>query len=126
MGRQRKSEAAAVVLTADVPDSTGYGRIIRDQNGAVEAIVEHKAATDAQRTVKEINSGIYCFDSAEFWRHVRGIRPDNPAREYYLTDMIEILNRAGLRVAATIACSTSARPPARCRTFAMRDFMRVP
>lgn len=99
--RQRKSQAAAVVLTADVPDSTGYGRIIRDHNGAVGAIVEHKAATDLQRAVKEINSGIYCFDSAEFWRHVRQITPDNPAREYYLTDMIEIFNRAGLRVAAT-------------------------
>ena len=99
--RQRRSEAAAVVLTADVPDSTGYGRIIRDHNGAVEAIVEHKAATEAQRAVKEINSGIYCFDSAEFWRHIRLIRPDNPAHEYYLTDMIGILNGAGLRVAAT-------------------------
>ncbi len=99
--RQRKSEAAAVVLTADVPDSTGYGRIIRDHNGAVEAIIEHKAATDAQRAVKEINSGIYCFDASEFWRHVREIRPDNPAHEYYLTDMIGILNGAGLRIAAT-------------------------
>ena len=99
--RQRKSEAAAVVLTADVPDSTGYGRIIRDHNGAVEAIVEQKAASEAQRRVKEINSGIYCFDSMEFWRHIREIRPDNPANEYYLTDMIGILNRAGLRVAAT-------------------------
>ena len=99
--RQRKSEAAAVVLTADVPDSTGYGRIIRDHNGAVEAIIEHKAATDVQRAVKEINSGIYCFDANEFWRHVREIRPDNPAHEYYLTDMIGILNAAGLRVAAT-------------------------
>lgn len=99
--RQHKSGAAAVVLTADVADATGYGRIIRDQNGAVEAIVEHKAASDAQRTVKEINSGIYCFDSKEFWKHVREIETDNPAREYYLTDMIGILNRAGLRVAAT-------------------------
>ena len=99
--RQRKSEAAAVVLTADVPDSTGYGRIIRDHNGAVEAIVEHNAASESQRAVKEINSGIYCFDSDEFWRHVHQIRPDNPANEYYLTDMIEIFNRAGLRVAAT-------------------------
>ncbi len=100
-GQHRKSEAAAVVLTADVADSTGYGRIIRDRSGAVAAIVEHRAATEMQRAVKEINSGIYCFDSAEFWRHVRQIRPDNPASEYYLTDMIEILNRAGLRVEAT-------------------------
>jgi bifunctional UDP-N-acetylglucosamine pyrophosphorylase/glucosamine-1-phosphate N-acetyltransferase len=99
--RQRSSQAAAVVLTADVPDSTGYGRIVRDPDGAVKAIVEEKAATGAQRTIKEINSGIYCFDAAEFWRHVRLIGADNPAREYYLTDMIEILNHAGLRVAAT-------------------------
>jgi bifunctional UDP-N-acetylglucosamine pyrophosphorylase/glucosamine-1-phosphate N-acetyltransferase len=99
--KQRSSQAAAVVLTAEVPDSTGYGRIIRDHNGAVTAIVEEKAATPAQRTVKEINSGIYCFDAAEFWRHVRLIGAENPAREYYLTDMIEILNRNGLRVAAT-------------------------
>jgi bifunctional UDP-N-acetylglucosamine pyrophosphorylase/glucosamine-1-phosphate N-acetyltransferase len=98
--RQRDSEAAAVILTADVADSTGYGRIIRDHNSAVLAIVEHKAATEAQRAVKEINSGIYCFDSAEFWRHGHEIQPDNPAHEYYLTDMIEILNRAGLRVGA--------------------------
>lgn len=99
--RQRAGNAAAVVLTADVPDSTGYGRIIRNHDGGVEAIVEEKAATDAQRAVKEINSAIYCFDSTEFWRHIREIKPDNPAREYYLTDMIEILNRAGQRVEAT-------------------------
>ena len=99
--RQGESKAAAVVLTAEVPDSTGYGRIIRNRDGVVQAIVEHKAATDAQRAVKEINSGIYCFDSAEFWRHIREIGTDNPAQEYYLTDMIEILNRAGLLVTAT-------------------------
>ena len=63
--------------------------------------MEQKAATDAQRAVKEINSGIYCFDSGEFWGHGYEIRPDNPASECYLTDMIEILNRAGLPVAAT-------------------------
>jgi bifunctional UDP-N-acetylglucosamine pyrophosphorylase/glucosamine-1-phosphate N-acetyltransferase len=99
--RQKHTQAAAVVLTADVGDPTGYGRIIRDHNSAVLAIVEHKAATDLQRSVREINSGIYCFDADEFWRHVRQIRPDNPANEYYLTDMIGILNQSGLRVAAT-------------------------
>jgi bifunctional UDP-N-acetylglucosamine pyrophosphorylase/glucosamine-1-phosphate N-acetyltransferase len=99
--RQGESGAAAVVLTADVPDSTGYGRIVRNAAGAVQAIVEEKAATERQKAVKEINSGIYCFNSGEFWRHIREIGTDNPAKEYYLTDMIEILNRAGLRVAAT-------------------------
>lgn len=99
--KQRSTGDAAVVLTADVADSTGYGRIIRDHNGAVKAIVEHKAASETQRAVKEINSGIYCFDADAFWRHVRLIRPDNPANEYYLTDMIEIFNNTGLRIGAT-------------------------
>ena len=99
--KQEQGSTAAVVLTADVEDPTGYGRIIRDHNGAVQAIVEHKAATAVQRSVREINSGIYCFDATQFWKHVRQIRANNSANEYYLTDMIEILNAAGLRVAAT-------------------------
>jgi len=84
-----------------VPDPAGYGRVIRDRDGAVAEIVEQRVATEAQRAVGEINSGIYCFHAREFWRHVGEIRPDNPAREYYLTDVIAILNRAGLRVDAT-------------------------
>jgi bifunctional UDP-N-acetylglucosamine pyrophosphorylase/glucosamine-1-phosphate N-acetyltransferase len=69
----------------------------------VQAIVEHKAATPGQLAVREINSGIYCFDAELFWRHLDRIRPDNPAREYYLTDVIAVLRSTGHRVAAAIA-----------------------
>ena len=58
-------------------------------------IVEHKAATPEQRAIREINSGILCFDADSLWKHIHELRPDNPAREYYLTDMVAILNRAG-------------------------------
>jgi bifunctional UDP-N-acetylglucosamine pyrophosphorylase/glucosamine-1-phosphate N-acetyltransferase len=97
---QKSSGAASMVITTEVPDATGYGRIIRNADGDVQEIVEHKAATEAQRAVCEINSGILCFDAGLLWRHIHELRPDNPAREYYLTDMVEILLRAGSRVTA--------------------------
>jgi bifunctional UDP-N-acetylglucosamine pyrophosphorylase/glucosamine-1-phosphate N-acetyltransferase len=96
----RESKAAGAMATIEVPDPTGYGRIIRGANGDVTAIVEHKAASPAQREIREINPGVYSFDAGLFWKHVGKIRPDNPAREYYLTDMIEILIRAGKRITA--------------------------
>src|SRR5437762_1513438 len=95
IGQQRESAAAATLITTLLEDPTGYGRVIADAAGRVEAIVEQKAATSEQLLVKEINSGIYCFAAAEFWVHIGRIRPDNPAKEYYLTDIVEILGRAG-------------------------------
>jgi len=95
IARQRESGAAATLITTTLEDPTGYGRVLEDAAGRVQAIVEQKAATAEQLRVKEINSGIYCFTAAEFWAHVDRIRPDNPAREYYLTDIVEILGRAG-------------------------------
>jgi len=97
---QRKSRAAATVITTDVDDPTGYGRIIRGADHSVLEIVEHKAVTPEQLAVREINSGILCFDADSLWRHIHELRPDNPAHEYYLTDMVAILNRAGSRVTA--------------------------
>jgi bifunctional UDP-N-acetylglucosamine pyrophosphorylase/glucosamine-1-phosphate N-acetyltransferase len=97
---QSASGAAAVVVTTEVPDPTGYGRIIRDSSGAVREIVEHKACTPEQLAVREINSGIFCFDADSFWKHVHEIRPGNAVREYYLTDILAILIRAGKSVAA--------------------------
>jgi len=97
---QKSSGAAATVITTEVHDATGYGRIIRAADGSVTEIVEHRAATEAQRAVREINSGILCFDAGLLWKHIHELRPDNPAREYYLTDMVSILIRAGGRVTA--------------------------
>lgn len=87
--------SSGVLLTAMLEDPTGYGRVIRDANGHVAAIVEQKAATPAQLAIREANMGIYCWRADLFWKHAGEIRPDNPANEYYLTDMIGILNRAG-------------------------------
>ena len=61
----RRQQAAVTVLTAEVPDPTGYGRILRDADGAVRGIVEHRDADDAQRAIHEINSGIYVFDGRD-------------------------------------------------------------
>jgi bifunctional UDP-N-acetylglucosamine pyrophosphorylase/glucosamine-1-phosphate N-acetyltransferase len=103
----RQTGSGAAMITTDLEDPTGYGRIIRGNAGDVLAIVEHKAATPEQRAVREINVGFYCFDAAAFWKHVHDLRPDNPAREYYLTDMIAILLRAGHRVTALKAEDSS-------------------
>jgi bifunctional UDP-N-acetylglucosamine pyrophosphorylase/glucosamine-1-phosphate N-acetyltransferase len=97
---QKASGAAATVITTEVPDATGYGRIIRGEGGGVLEIVEHRAASEAQRAVREISSGILCFDAGMLWKHIHELKPDNPAREYYLTDMVAILIRAGGRVTA--------------------------
>jgi bifunctional UDP-N-acetylglucosamine pyrophosphorylase/glucosamine-1-phosphate N-acetyltransferase len=98
--RQTSGQAAATLITTRLADPTGYGRIIFGEHGQVRAVVEQKAATPEQLTIPFINSGIYCFQADLLWRHLPEIRPDNPAHEYYLTDIVEILNRAGHSVAA--------------------------
>lgn len=98
--RQSTSSAAATVITTRLTDPTGYGRIIFSEKAEVRAIVEQKAATAAQLAIPFINSGIYAFRADLLWKHLLEIRPDNPAGEYYLTDIVEILNRAGHTVAA--------------------------
>jgi bifunctional UDP-N-acetylglucosamine pyrophosphorylase/glucosamine-1-phosphate N-acetyltransferase len=94
------SSAAGVLLSALMLDPTGYGRVIRDSHGHVAEIVEQKAATPEQLAIREGNMGIYCYRAGLFWKHLDEIRPDNPPREYYLTDMVAILNRAGHHVEA--------------------------
>ncbi len=93
-------DGAGVLMTAMMDDATGYGRVLRDAHGRVSRIVEQKAATPEELSIREANMGIYCYRADLFWKHVGEIRPDNPAREYYLTDMAEILTRAGHAVEA--------------------------
>ncbi len=97
LSRHVEASAAATVITTDLDDPSGYGRILQDEAGNISAIVEDKAATAQQKSIREINSGIYCFDAPLLWKHIGEITTNNPAGEYYLTDMIEILRRAGGR-----------------------------
>ncbi|MFF2960414.1 bifunctional UDP-N-acetylglucosamine diphosphorylase/glucosamine-1-phosphate N-acetyltransferase GlmU [Streptomyces sp. NPDC057963] len=95
---------AVTVLTAEVPDSTGYGRIVRDPgSGAVTEIVEHKDATEDQRAIREINSGVFAFDGRLLADALGKIRTDNSQGEEYLTDVLSILREAGHRVGACVA-----------------------
>lgn len=99
--------AEATVLTAVLDDGAAYGRIIRGDDGGVEAIVEYKAATEAQRAITEINSGIYCFNAPLLWQYIDSITTNNPAGEFYLTDMVEILRAHGHRVDGQIMADSS-------------------
>lgn len=95
---------AVTVLTAEVPDATGYGRIVRDDaSGAVTAIVEHKDASEAQRAIREINSGVFAFDGQLLADALGKVRTDNSQGEEYLTDVLGILREAGHRVGASVA-----------------------
>ena len=102
IAQETGGDSAGVLMSAMMDDPTGYGRVIRDTRGNVREIVEQKAGTPEQLAVREANMGIYCFRADLFWKHVDEIRPDNPAREYYLTDMPAILARAGHTVEAML------------------------
>ncbi|MFD8478912.1 bifunctional UDP-N-acetylglucosamine diphosphorylase/glucosamine-1-phosphate N-acetyltransferase GlmU [Kitasatospora sp. NPDC059673] len=91
------------VLTALVPDATGYGRILREADGAVAAIVEHKDASPEQLAVNEINSGVFAFDAKLLAHALSLVGTDNSQGEEYLTDTLEILRRGGHRVGAVVA-----------------------
>ncbi len=101
LAAMRESGGSAVtVLTAAVPDPTGYGRIIRDRDGEVAAIVEEKDCTPEQRRVTEINTGTYCFDAEVLFAHLDRLTTANAQGEYYLTDMIRVFSEEGLTVSA--------------------------
>ena len=93
---------AITVLTAQVDDPTGYGRIIKDSWGKFVKIVEQKDATLEEQRVDEINSGMYIFDSAILSEALAKLSNDNAQGEYYLTDTIEIVKSEGLGEVATM------------------------
>ena len=98
-----KNKEYATLLTAIYENPTGYGRIIRDEGGNIKGIVEEKDADPLQKKhIKEINSGIYCFDIEELLNAIDKIKPNNAQGEYYLTDVIKIMNDEGLKTGAVI------------------------
>ena len=92
--------AKATVLTAYIEDPTGYGRIVRNDKGYVEKIVEHKDASDDERKLREINTGTYCFDNQALFESLKKVSNENVQGEYYLPDVIEILKKEGSIVSA--------------------------
>jgi bifunctional UDP-N-acetylglucosamine pyrophosphorylase / glucosamine-1-phosphate N-acetyltransferase len=93
---------AVTVLTAEVANASGYGRILRAADGTVTGIREHKDATDAEREIREINSGIYAFDAKVLRTALGQVTTDNAQGEKYLTDVLGIARDAGGRVAAVV------------------------
>lgn len=88
----------ATVITAILPDATGYGRIVRDADGGVRKIVEQKDANEEEKRINEVNSGMYVFDSESLVYALAKITPNNAQGEYYLTDTLEILLDAGKKI----------------------------
>ena len=98
-----KSKAAATVLTAEMPDATGYGRIIREENGDFKKIVEHKDATAEEKNIREVNAGIYCFDVKKLFDALAQVKNENSQGEYYLPDTLTILKNSGEKIGAIVA-----------------------
>ena len=99
---RESSGSALTLLTAVVPDPTGYGRIVRDmRDGSVARIIEEKDCSAEERRIGEINTGTYCFDAAVLLAHLDRLTTDNSQGEYYLTDMVAVFNDEGLTVSAT-------------------------
>ena len=106
---REENDAAVVVLTMQLDDPFGYGRIVRDEQGAVARIVEQKDATPEEAAICECNSGFYCFDARALFDALGQVGNDNAQGEFYLTDVLEICRNAGRPVLA-LACDD----PAEC------------
>jgi len=94
------NDSTLAVLTAVVKNSTGYGRIIRGEEGWLERIVEEKDASDEQRLIREVNTGIFCVRSTFLIEGLKEIGRENAQGEYYLTDLAEVARKRGLRCSA--------------------------
>ena len=100
--KSTKNKEYATILTAIYNNPTGYGRIVRDIGGNVKEIVEEKDLADEQKQIKEINAGVYCFDIQELLKALHQIKPNNSQNEYYITDVIKIMNEKELKTGAVI------------------------
>ncbi len=99
----RLSRATGTILTAELEDPTGYGRVIRNDDGSVKMIVEERDANPAEKAVREINSGVYLFHTRALFEGLQHISPHNTQKEYYLTDVFEYFWRHNMRVSAVKA-----------------------
>jgi len=98
LAQHRDTNATLTVMTTRLAEPTNYGRIVCDDKGDVQQIVEEKDATPGEREINEINAGIYCAKSAFLFEALQQVGSDNSQGEVYLTDIVELANRAGHRV----------------------------
>ncbi len=103
LAEQRATDAAAAMLTSQLPDPTGYGRVVRDRSGNVARVVEEADASDLERMIDEVNTSIYCFRRSELAPALRRLSPQNAQGEYYLTDVLGVLHDAGYPVVSLVA-----------------------
>lgn len=101
----QENNAIATLLTAELDDPTGYGRVMRNDSGRVARIVEHKDASEEERNIKEINVGIYVFKAAELFKTLKLIKNDNVQGEYYLPDVVKMYVDRGEHVVAQLAAN---------------------
>lgn len=98
-----ENSAVCTILSANANNPEGYGRIVRDNNGNVQQIVEEKDASDEVKMIAEINTGVYCFNKGKLFEALEELTPNNIQEEYYLTDVISIFREKGLQVTSYIA-----------------------
>lgn len=94
----RNSKASCTILTSVLKNPTGYGRILRDDNGDILKIIEEKDASLYEKVIEEVNTGVYCFKAKDLFESLKEIKPNNVKNEYYLTDIVQIFVRKGLKV----------------------------
>jgi bifunctional UDP-N-acetylglucosamine pyrophosphorylase/glucosamine-1-phosphate N-acetyltransferase len=99
----QEAGAAATILSAEIENPAGYGRIVRQDDGSVAAIVEDSALSAEQRPIREINSSIYCFTLEKLWPALATLKPQNVHKELYLTDAIAVLRQKGEKVQAVLS-----------------------
>ncbi len=100
MEYHKKGNFKATVLTTDLPNPKDYGRIVRNSEGLLEKIVEEKDTTDEEKSIREINSGIYCFDGKALKEALPKLQNHNVQKEYYLTDALSIIGHMGFKIGA--------------------------
>jgi bifunctional UDP-N-acetylglucosamine pyrophosphorylase/glucosamine-1-phosphate N-acetyltransferase len=103
LDEHERSGNALTLLTMKLAEPAMYGRIVRDEGGAVTRIVEAKDASDEQKRIDEVNAGIYVFNGEHLFDNLRNLKPENAQKEYYLTDLLAVIRDAGNRVGAVIA-----------------------
>ncbi len=87
--------ASAMVISAIQKDPHGYGRILRNGNGSIEHIIEEKDASEEQKSITEVNTGIFLFKDNDLWNYLHRLEPKNSQKEYYLTDIIQLISEDG-------------------------------